>query len=49
MSEPRVPWYVTAWRVPWWTAAQVLRCLLVAVAFCGWGRRTARDAWRASG
>lgn len=44
-SAPLAPWYVIAWRLPWYAVAFPVRVLLVTIIFCGWGSATAARLW----
>lgn len=39
------PWYVVAWRLPWFLVAQVARVALVACVFMANGPGNARRMW----
>lgn len=39
------PWYVIVWRFIWFLPLQVFRFGFLAIAFIGWGRQTAMEAF----
>lgn len=40
-----VPWYVVAWRLPWWVLAHVTLFALAIITFWGWGPTRALEVW----